>query len=445
MAMINRFLVVLAGFVVLGATGARAQDCTVQYEAIVNLRAPYTGSYNVWDTVYGEVATHEQFKSGIVLENGNLLVAGERIDPDKKDQKSIMLAEIGRNGRVLWEARHSLAGLDEVVKIHPNSKGAIVLANVKPEKERAHIWMGVFSPQGALLYQKRLKGGRAMLKAYDIEHAANGKSYILSAYSEVPGSGEAGSTVLYRVTGKGGVISDHSFVIGSENAMHDIFVLENGELIGAGHIVGVDGRRNGWLIRLQDDFRMIWQKPYPRGAAAELVGVHPLAKGFMAAVGTALPVGDGLRAGWLMVVDENDGEIGWQRYFTEKLHFDGRDLLVNEDGIISVMLDGTTPEGSDVEEHVRLMTVNPRGRLFSSDEYFNGKGVDAFQLLPSDGIERLVIGGTRIEHQIEAMQGPQKPGMEGAKTVKSSEGWVLAAPGADPYDDPCKVKARTLP
>lgn len=447
--MINRFMVLLSvAFLAVFVPSAQAlvpDTCDVQYEAIVKLRAPYAGSYNVWDTVYGEAQTDERFKSAIVLESGSVFVAGERGFPDKEDKKSVLLAEIGRNGRVLKEYEHELPGLVEVVKIHPHASGAIVVANVKPKGERAHIWVGVFNLQGQLLYQKHIKGGRAALKAYDIEFAPGGKTYILSAFSEVEGSGVAGSTVLYRISGKGSVISHHSFVIGSENAMVDIRVLDNGEIMGAGYIMDADGRKTGWLIRLQDDFRMIWQKPYPRGAAAELVAVEPLVKGFMAAVGTALPVSEGNRAGWLLAVDENSGDVGWQRYFTEGLHFDGRDIMVSKDAMISVLLDGTAPEGSDEPEHVRLMSVNPRGELFSSDEYFNGAGVDAYQLLQSAGVEQLVIGATRIDHKIEAMQGPQLPGETAIKTVRSSEGWVIATPGIDPYDDPCKAKKRTLP
>ena len=449
---------------VFGAQQALAQACDVVPEAIVKLREPISGAYNVWDTVHGEIPTQEIFKSGMVLEGGNLLVAGERrANADDREAK-LLISEIGRNGRVLWEKDLDVSGLHRVVKVLPYDKGGVILAEIKPAKGVSYAWIGFINTAGDLLSKRMIKGGRTALTPKDISLSASGKGFILSTYAEREGSEQPGWSQLYRLNSKGQVISDHAFVIGAENAMNQIMLAENGDVIGVGHIRDDRGLKTGWIMRMDDGLRMIWQKSYPRGAGADFVRAHPLTKGYITLVGTALPAFEGNRAAWLITVDETSGDVAWQRYFTGSLHFDGRDVMVNEDALISVLIDGEQPADSDVTEHVRLFTINPRGVMFTNHEFFNGAAVDAFTLLPSKGVERLIIGTTRIAHQIEdleteetdkgegeadkveVMEGGANGDDEAPEIVMSYEGWALAAVGVDPYpyDDPCKPKARAL-
>jgi hypothetical protein len=347
------------------------------------------------------------------------------------------------------------AGAD-VVRALARDQGLLVLANVTPVRGRAYIWMGFFDMAGEKLSEKTLKGGKAALRAHDIELSRSGKSYILAVSSVLSGGDRPGSSVLYRLNLKGDVVSDRGFVIGAENAMQDLHVLESGDVLAVGMIDNAVGRKTGWAMRLSEDLRMIWQKPYPRGAAAEFAKVYPLGEGQAVAVGTALPEGSGNRAGWVMAFDENSGEVVWQRYFTGGLHLDGRDVLVNEDRMISVLMDGAVPEGADEEEHVRLFTLNPRGVLFNGDAFFNGAGVDAFHFLQNPHRERVIFGETRVVHQIQdaekmaekvfgGVAGPDGEGDDGIERVSSREGWVIAAPRVDSYEDPCKPVQREFP
>ncbi|MCB9983473.1 MAG: hypothetical protein H6861_07375 [Rhodospirillales bacterium] len=440
------FLLVVAALVALPGAASRAQNCNIEYEAIVKLREPTVGSYNVWDSIYGEIPTDERFKSAIVLETGTVLATGALIDPQHSDRKDVLLAEIGRNGRVLWGKTHEVAGLADVVKVIPHDKGAMVLANITPEKGRRYLWLGIFNLQGDLLSSKTIKDRTNHVRGHDVEFGASEKSYIVAASAATVKGDEPGWSVLYRVNTSGGVISDHAFVIGSENAMYDLFPMDDGGYVASGYIDNASGRKTGWLMRLADDLRMMWQQSYARGAGAELVRGHTMLADTLAVVGTALPSGEGNRAAWVMVVNGFSGDVIWQRYLNGALHFDGRDVMVSEDGLISVLIDGQAPENSGEVEHVRLLTLNPRGVMFSSDEFFNGEAVNAYALMPSKGAERLIIGDTKVAYKIEHGQNADMPGPQMPDEVVSSlEGWVVGATGVDPYLDPCRVKKRELP
>lgn len=422
----------------------RAQNCDVQQESIIKLRAPSFGAHSIWDAIHGEIETGERFKTALVIgEVNTVFVAGERVLSELDERKVLIFSEIGRNGRVLWEKQHDVSGLVDVKAMVKHPEGVMVMANIQPASKggRPYIWIGIANIQGELLSQTSVKGGKAHLIGHDLVKAQRGKSYVLSAFSEVQDSGQAGSTVLYRLNSKGVVLSDQAFVIGSENALLDLHVMENGDYIGAGYVYDAYGRKAGWIMRMNNDLRMIWQQSYSRGAGAELVAGYPMLSGTYALTGTVLPAREGHRGGWLMVVEAGGGAIAWQRYFTEGLHLEGRDVITRDDGIISVLLDGQKPEETEMKEHVRLLTLNPRGVLFSSDAYFNAEAVDAYQILPGAQLERLIIGSTEVMYQIEKdKEEDAEPMLE-----RSLEAWIIAAEGADVYDDPCKIKPRTLP
>ena len=443
MMMMNGFRL----FFLLAAVAGLSRPCAGAGRAIFRLRPlsgcarrPF-GAYNVWDTVYGESATHEAFKDGVVLAGGNILVAGEHLGPDRAGGPALLFAEIGRNGRVLWQKRHTLPAAAAVVKLQPRDQGVMVLANINPAKERPYIWMGFFDLRGTKLAAKTLKGSGEALRAHDVEPSRDGQSYILAASSRPAGSPQPGRARLYRLNRNGAVMADKTFVPGAANAVLDLHVMDNGDVMSVGRLDDAQGRQTGWAMRLDTELRMIWQKPYSRGAAAELVKVLPLADGRLAALGTALPAGTGHRAGWVMAIGEDDGAVLWQRYLTGALHFDGRDMLVSGDRLLSVLLDGQRPAESATDEHVRLLTFDPRGRLLDSRAFFNGKGVDAYRLLRNARRERLIFGETVLHHVIEPPAGEERE----PEMVVDAAGWLLAAPRVEAYDDPCKSAPRAFP
>ena len=449
--MISNFLrVFVIVFVVFIAAGhSYAQDCSIQKEAIVKLRKPSVGAYNVWDTIYGAVESDEGFKSVVVMESGNVMVAGE-LSADAQNHTELVLAEIGRNGRVMWEKKHKIAGLESVVKLLNRGDGVLVLASVQPAKARQHTWIGFFNLRGDLLSEKKIKGGRADFIPQDIVFYPERDSYVLSIKSQNPDSVDPSNARLYRLNSKGQVISGNEFVIGADNEMSGLHVLENGDIMGVGGIGDAKGRMNGWVVRLNKNLRIIWQQAYPRGAGAALKSGAKLKKNLFVTGGTALPAGEGNRAGWVMVIDALSGNILWQRYFSGALHFDGRSVMANDDGMISFLMDGDEPEGLEKidekdGEHVRILTLNPRGLMFGSDEFFHGAGVDAFQMIEGVGGIRLVSGKSRINHVIEAVKTDEDDKMpEESQTKPSMEGWLIAAPAAEPYEDPCVPVKRTL-
>jgi hypothetical protein len=427
--------------VLFTTTPALAQNCTFNEEAIVNLRAPIAGSYNVWDTVHGDIEHTERFYDALALDDGNILMVGDR-ETAEENTTAPFLVMVGRNGRVLWEKPLGIPGYKNLVKFESHPRGALVMANIH-EGKRDKIWLGAFKVDGERLWRTTLQAPDGKhLYGHDVEHSPKDSSFVISmTRADKHEGGDPLTTMLYRINESGRTIKSRAFAIGADNTIEDIEVLADGSILGAGWANNAIGRRDGWMMRVTPDFILNWQAPYARGAAAELSGVAVLGKDqeYAAAVGTALPRQEGNRAGWVLVVEAAGGDVAWQRYFSGDLHFEGRDILTNKDGIISAILDGKTPDDSAEVEHIRLLALNPRGDLLSSEEFFNGEGVDAVRLFEAPTRNRVIIGSSRILHKV----GLHQDG-DDAETKVTIDAWAVAAPSAPAYVDPCIPKVRKL-
>lgn len=422
---------------------ARSQTCNVNYEEVMKLLTNDAGNYSIWDTVQGEVGVDETYKAGVVIEGGDVVVAGERL-VHGAPKKQLVIARLGRNGRVLWETFHDVAGLESTMRILPHEKGFLIVADQKLEKNRDAIWIGILNPLGNMIDQKQIVDQKASLHIYDAVRSVSNKSYLLATTSAPDSLDRPAATILYKIDNAGKVIGNNGFMTGMENKLQGLDLMADGGVIGTGYSFTEDGRKNGWILRLNQEFNIMWQQVYPRGAGATLSAAQGMLNNTIAVVGTAAPAKKGgLRAGWIMVVDADSGVVGWQRYVQSDQHYSGRDLMVSKDGLISVMLDGDKGPETQEPEHIRLLTLNPRGAMLASEIYMNAETVDGYQLLEGPNLERIVIGRTQVAHQIEKKDA--KADEEKFTVERSKEGWVVAAPSVEPYKDPCVSAVNFLP
>ncbi len=452
--MINKFVVAGASLALVFCLSgtAWAQNCDSPRDMILNMKPAEIGSYSVWDTVFGEKDIEEGFKSGILLESGHVLAVGERYGKGGASVELIM-SEVKRNGRPAWRQVQAVSGLEGVVKALEHPKGMMILGTRHTEKGHKVLWLGVFDLKGALVSQTDIVARGQDLEANDFAASLDGTAYLVAASAQKRGLAPLSSAMIYKVNVDGKLISDRSIVTGYENAILGLKALPSGGVLGTGYMVLDDGRKGGWIVRFDGDGNIQWQNQYPRGAGAKIQAGLAYGDQNLLVVGTALPAGrNGNRSAWAMVVDAFSGRVGWQRYYASPdLGYIGRDILANDDGLISVLIDGDMPidvkpgeDGADtvLREHVRVLTLNPRGMVFSNDAYFNGVAVDAHQMLFGPNKERILIGASDVEYVIEDPEAAE--GVEPEK-VLTQEVWLTAATASDPYDDPCVQAVRVLP
>ncbi|MGB0720470.1 MAG: hypothetical protein ACPGRX_08350 [Bdellovibrionales bacterium] len=426
-----------------------AQRCDVDYEAIIKLKAPHIGAYNLWDGVHGDQGGHgleERYVSSAVMPNGDIFAVGEQYstlsagEGAKDGALALRLAEIDRRGRVVWQTIHAVKALENVVKVIAVKDRYFVFANRILGQSLSSIWVGEFDAAGMLISQRSIQktGG---LRAYDVVSRKAGGFLMVAAGRERMQEPDA-YTFLYRLNTKAQVVSARAYNPGGENALLGISPLKDGHYLASGYVVGAGGRESGWAMKMQDDGSIIWQRQYPRGGGARLLYAREMVDGHLVLGGDVLPVSAdaGYPSGWALQIDGRSGDVIWQRYFTGEYHYAVRGLDVNDAGLISVLLDGDPvaamgdDKGAGQKDFVQLLTLNPRGVIFDSHDLFQGLAADAYGMIENAAGAFVIVGRTlgQFVQEDAALPAGQAP-----QTIKSHEAWIIALPNAGSYHDPC--------
>jgi len=444
-----RFVLLFVGLV-LAPFAVSAQNCVIVPESIVKLRAPEIGAFNIWDAVYGELGTEENFKAGFVKENGHSVAVGERYSIGD-ESVSLLLVEYDRRGRMVWEKVHEVPELQDIIKVFEHEDGFVVLANKHDGPRIDAAWIGVFDAMGVLKYKRLIRLPNLRIAARDLVQSPLGDGFVMAASSKAKTANAALNSVFITLNSKFQFVSKRSYQPGPENEILGLTLRENAvgrQLIATGYIRNARGRKNAWVLALEGDGAIAWQHQFPRGAGALLKEAVPYGERYVVAVGEAMPAGkDVARGGWVAMIKGDDGDILWQRYYTgQKYAYTVRDVLVSEDGLISILLDGEPPafrkgkamkkvddQEKDQEDYVRLLMLDPRGGIINSIPFFHGQSADAYQILRGAVRERILLGGSDMRYEIENAEMPEAPDI-----IETREGWAVVAPAMDRYQDPCQ-------
>lgn len=425
----------LMGLILCGVSWkARAQNCDTQYEVVFKLRDPALGAYNVWDKLYGDEHHEEMFSYAVSAKKSRTFVAGLKSKPGIPDY-TLLVMELDKRGRSQFEREYAVPGIREIVEILHTEEGYLILANRRKPREKSGIWIGFFDSQGGLRGEKSLTLEGSSLYARDMILSLEKTGYILAASAERRDSGVARYAVIYTLDKKGNVVQDRAYYPGIVNEILSIDYQGEHDYIAAGYIESEnkDQEKTGWIMRLNKKAGIVWQKQYTRGKSSKIQKVRSYSGEYFVTTGSAVPYGSDASAVWTMLLESFNGQEIWQRFYTDEFDLVGKDLLVHEDGRISLMINAIQPPGSDTENYVRLLTLSPRGEIMTSDAYYNGKGTNAENMIFGPVGERILAGYSHVFY----VHDPEKPHIG----TLSQDAWIVAASSADAYSDPC-IKPR---
>lgn len=425
---------------------ARAQNCDTVYEVIETLRKQDLGTYSLWDTMYGEKTMRESFDAlDLSMGTENVIAAGMRA-VNRASDRSLLLVEIDRRGRPVWEKDIEVKGLERVVKIMTMDDLYAVLANRKDEKSgRKNVWIGLFDKEGALKHEAVISDKADSVSATDFIVTHDMKSFLVSAVKEKSAGQGASVTALYWVNIKTRkVTKDVAYAFGAENRINALDYLGDNHYIGAGSVRGADNRLSGWIIHVNEQGGFVWQKPYPRGLGGRFNDVVNYNDRYLAVTGETMPAEEeGKRAGWMMMVSADTGDAAWQRYYREDYNMTGIALARHDDGQVSVIFNGWGSDNKDNKDYVRLLTMNGRGVMLQADSYFHAMGAQARGMMLGRKKERVIYGDTLVEYQLEKETQDDKTSSVDSVT-RSHDGWIVAGSASDLYRDPCVRRLEYL-
>ena len=408
------------------AAPAVAQTCEVNVEEITRLRAPAFDNYTKWDEIFGGDGM-EQFSDFVPMPDGSVVAAGSYTKDGKDPVYKPLLVQMDDRGKVKWETREDEKSFKTINRIIPFDKGFAALGDLNDASQGDGIYVALYGDDGKRKSQFPIFEKGYNLDGKAIAASADGKSLIIAAQVN-PGGGTGGQYgVLYKYTAGGKKIWRHGYSPGTRSVFHNLSASTMGGYIAVGEVEQPDGRMAAWLVRVDDNGAIMWQRAYARGSYAAFLSATPIDKDSILLGGQVKPSGGGRTSGWVMKVSIA-GNIIWQRYYAGSFNYTVRDLMAYDDGR-SVALMAALPKTIADRTHVRLMTFSPRGYLMNVEEFSEGQGAQAFTLGEGFQGERIMAGFAQIKYA-EATAINEIP-------IDTYNGWIVAVPALDPYEDPC--------
>lgn len=423
---------------------ASAQNCDYAHEVISTLRKPAIGSHNLWDTVYGDVNVREDIKALTgTSANDHVVMAAERLEGIAQGPE-LVLVEIDRRGRPVWQKRHKIPGLETVVTMVRDKERFIVLGNKGTQGKAQSAWIGIFDAAGEKVQDYDITEKGFSLTGTDILMSYEPDMLLLVAYKKDIGGVDAQASMLKWFDLKAGKVSRQvTFAIGADNQILNMVKHSKDQYFAAGAIREKNGRWSGWLANLNKDGGFIWQRPMSRGMGGRFNIIRPLNDDYVIVAGEAMPIGeDNKKAAWVAAVGAMSSEIAWQRYYRDSYNLRATGLETYADGQIAVLINASGSDNKDEFDFTRLLTLNPRGAVLGADGYYNGVGNGAFGFISGKHKERIIYGHTDVTYQVEKQDPDTK--QKFTEALKNRQGWIVAGSAAEPYKDPCNKVMNTL-
>jgi len=229
-----------------------AVSCSAEYEVMMRLRSPSSGSYSVWDGTYGDDVNDEGFIGGELLSNG---------------QSVRHMMRLGTN--------------------------FVVSADIRTSKSLEQVWLGFFNAKGELISTRILRDPRLNL-AGDAIALAPRKNTFYMAVAKTDRKGGETYSLLYHLDSKGRTLSTRSYRLGASSRVLGLHKTDDDELIAVGWIEASNGREQGWVLQMDQELKLIWQQTVSRGGKAHLRDAVMGADGHVIVIGDVVSV-DGVR------------------------------------------------------------------------------------------------------------------------------------------------------
>ncbi|MFP4097959.1 MAG: hypothetical protein ACLFP8_04340 [Alphaproteobacteria bacterium] len=435
--MLNRFLYSSALRVLFFASAcicpfelnAQVQDpdCSVPYETVTRLYTPDLGASMVWQRFYNQYGItakgrQARFVSSYVLDDQGVMVAG-LVWPMTNVRPALMLVRFDDRGRGQWEQVHNLPDLEEVVKIIPDGDGSLVLANLSKPDQHSSLWFGFFDKDGQLKSSKILEESNFDLRARDIHSSVDGEGWVVPVTVSRDLGGDPPhlqqNATVYLLNRQGDKVAMRSYILGLQTELLHVhsqtFAGEKKGYIATGYFENGAGKKIGWIMRLDPDLSIVWQREYSRGILAKIITGASDGSGDVLLAGDVNSAESDVGGVWLAKLDGVRGDVLWQRYYASQddlYNYRTKALVRHEDGRISLLMAGepVADEGAvkrrfqeQVDDRLRgrrvgyLLTLTARGTLLTGDSFYAGyKSYVSSMAAGQDG-RRFMVGDSWLE------------------------------------------------
>ncbi len=407
-------------------------ECAMNPSEITSLREPEFSTSSVWDILYAEDGM-DVFSDFVPLGNNEFVAAGA-FTKDKDDEiYHPLLVKFDERLKETWAVREQTKEQRTIHRMIKTKDGFTVLGDLSDSKRGNGIYIASYDFDGKVRGTPMpIFETRGDLDAKAFVASQDGDGYLVAAQFIDGKDQEKQNGILYKITKGGKVAWKRTYTTGQSTVFNNIQTALDGSYIVTGQMVLDNRVSSAWLLRVDGNGAIKWQRNYPRGGAATFEAATQTKEGEFIVVGKARPLnydGKGLTA-WVMKTDSS-GNPMWQRYFQGPYDYEASDLITYEDGRSSVLINAAALD-ADHRSHSRLITFSPQGRIHHIEDFTDGQNSAAHNLVSGVEGERVIVGYAQTTFGED-----QASNEAAAAPAYTFDAWLVAATPLDVFEDPC--------
>ncbi len=318
-------------------------------------------------TIGGE--KDDQMVSMESLADGSMIGVGWSMS-EGKGATQVFAVKLDKMGQQLWKKNYPSEGKarPEDIKILKDGTGALISGTQFSRSTGSKdIWVFRINNDGDLIWEN-VFGGNYDEAPGDI-HELEGGRYLIAALTQSKGAGSE-DIWFFEANSKGEIIKEKTFGGSMSDIPDDFKVLEDGSYLMTGwqDSKGAGGF-DAWMIKLSPEGEKLWGKTYGDTGDDIIETMHVVDDGLFLAGRTDSKGKGGGTDAWLMKVDF-EGEVIWEKTYGWDKYDDFRDIENAADG--SLIVTGITHSMGKGSSDIWVMKMDLSGQV-SWVKTFGGK------------------------------------------------------------------------
>ena len=292
------------------------------YDALVMKLTP-NGSL-IWAKTYGG-PKNDEANAIALTPGGDIVVAGWTESFGARD-KDVWIFEISPNGSVVWQRIYGGPKIDEANSVAVAKNGDIVVAGYTDSfgAGRYDVWVLKLDPDGNVIWQKTY-GGKKNDMALTVALTPGG-DIVVAGWTESFGAGGYDAWVI-KLNPEGDIIWAKTYGGFSMDIILSSALTAKGDIVLVG-VTGSFGHKgnnrnkpsraalNVWVLKLDPNGSVIWQKTYVRNSWAIARAVALSTKENIIVVSKVENLINGRTNTWVIKLNP-EGDIIWQEDYNE--------------------------------------------------------------------------------------------------------------------------------
>lgn len=331
------------GFIIVGNTTPPNES----YPSVYLIKTDVNGRVE-WTSVYGDEDGPDTGADVEQTADGGYLVVGTT-DNWGPAGTNVMLLKFNASGEYVWRKTYGSGNDDAGSAMVATQDGgyALVGQTVPTSGVGKTVFLVKVSANGTEQWQNTY-GGSSGTDASDIIQLDDG-SFLMTGYLTV---GNDFQVYVIKTNSSGGLIWEKNYGGGDLEYGYSIYELSDGNIIVSGYTASKGaGARDGYLIKMNSNGDLIWDKAYGYNRSDEFRSVVETAEGNLIAVGNSVQrvTDDEQFTDAYMIKTDANGNENWSYLFGGDLNEGFSEIhRTNDGGYITVGGAGSYSKSSDV-------------------------------------------------------------------------------------------------